>query len=374
MRGGMGKPESIVRTLQNEALSRLALLKRFKRKEKLDFLLISDPVDIAYSSGFLSSNALLCIGPENNLLLTDFRYFTEAGAFCRNNTGWKFIPVQNSLFEELSKYIARGTRVGFQSDHLTVEEFGRLKKYLRKVTFTGCAEELARIFIVKRDAEVASMKRAARIGDAALRKLLPSIRPGVSEIDTARKLERYCSDLGSEKPSFDTIVLFGNRSALPHGKPGKTRLKRGMFVLIDFGCTVDGFASDMTRTFICGKASLRQRQIYRTVFDAQQHARKGARAGLKAGALDNLARGPITEAGFGEMFGHALGHGVGRRIHEAPRLSAAVAENIPAGAVVTIEPGIYLPEIGGVRIEDMVLMRPDGIDLLTNFPRELLEL
>lgn len=363
-----------VRVQRERAVSRLAGLKSFRKKASYTFLLLSDPVDIAYAGGFVSSNAMLLIGPRSNLLFTDFRYHSAATQFCARNSGWKFIPVQNSIVDELPLYVPAGSHVGFQSDRMTVDEFNRLKKCLRKVRFSGCAEEIERLFMVKQPAELAAMRKAARIGDTAFMKLLGDITPGVSELELARRLERYCTELGSQKPSFDTIVLFGERTALPHGRPGAKRLRPGMFVLVDFGCTVEGFASDMTRTVVFGKATKRQRMIYETVFSAQRNARECARAGMAANALDELARTPIDRAGYGEQFGHALGHGVGRRIHEAPRLSSKVTMKVPAGTVVTIEPGIYLPGFGGVRIEDMAVMRPGGIELLTHSPRELLEL
>jgi Xaa-Pro aminopeptidase len=361
--------------LQREnGISRLAGLQEIRKRSPYNFLLLSDTVDIAYACGFVSSNAMLLIGPHKNLLFTDFRYFSEASQFCAHRTDLKFIPVQNSIVDVLPAHIPSGSCVGFQSNRLTVDEFARLKKNLRKVRFSPCGEQIEELFMVKRSDELTVMGRAARIGDRAFKKLLPDIVPGITECELARRLEVYCSDLGSEKPSFDTIALFGDRTALPHGKPGTRRLRQGMFVLVDFGCTVEGFASDMTRTVVCGKATGRQRAVYQTVLRAQQRARKCARAEMTANAIDALAREVIDCAGYEEQFGHALGHGVGRRIHESPRLSSKVTAKVPAGAVVTIEPGIYLPGFGGVRIEDMVVLQPDGIILLTHSPRELLEL
>ena len=357
-----------------DSSNRINGLDRVRRKAGFDFLLLTDPTDIAYASGFISSSIVVLIGKGVRLLLTDFRYQQMAQLFCREHTGWRFVLVSKSIGEELRPFIPSGSHIGYQSDRMTVDEFTRLKKRLRRVRFSGCSEQIEPLFVVKQASEISAMHKAARIGDRALKKLLPHIVPGVTELDLVRRLEGYCSELGSQKPSFDTIVLFGKRSALPHGRPGSFRLKRGMFVLIDFGCTVDGFASDMTRTFVCGPASARQRDVYQTVLCAQRNARKHARAGMTGAAIDELARGPITKAGFGEQFGHALGHGVGRRIHEAPRLSSLVKTTLPENTVVTIEPGIYLPELGGVRIEDMAVLHREGIALLTHTSRELAEL
>ena len=364
----------MTRNVSRNAHDRITPLDRVRRRSGYDYLLLTDPTDIAYACGFFSSSVVLLLGAKTRLLFTDFRYQQAAEAYCSRSKEWNFVLVKKTVAEELVPYVPAGSHVGFQSNSMTVDVFSRMKKQLRRVRFSGCAEEIEPLFMVKREDELSAMKKAARIGDRALRLLLPHIVPGVTELELVRRLEGYCSELGSRKPSFDTIVLFGERSALPHGKPAAVRLKRGMFVLIDFGCTVDGFASDMTRTMVCGTASPKQREIYRTVGDAQRIARKKARSGMTCSAIDALARNPITEAGYGGRFGHALGHGVGRRIHEAPRLSSSVAARVPSGTVVTIEPGVYLPGFGGVRIEDMVVLRPDGAMLLTHSSRELVEL
>jgi Xaa-Pro aminopeptidase len=274
----------------------------------------------------------------------------------------------------LTKALPPGSTVGFQSDVVTVNELAQLKKELRRVRFVPITREVTDISCSKEPSEIAAMQAAAAVGDKALKRLLAHMRPGVTEREVAAKLDRFCADCGSEKPSFDTIVLFGARSSLPHGRPTDQRLKRGDFVLIDFGCTVSGFCSDMTRTFVCGEASARQRLIYDCVKKAHDDALAVARPGPSAAALDSVARAIIKKAGFANAFGHGLGHGVGRRIHERPRLSAASKDSLPEGCVITIEPGIYLPRFGGVRIEDMALLTGKGPRLLTSFPRELIEL
>jgi Xaa-Pro aminopeptidase len=249
-----------------------------------------------------------------------------------------------------------------------------LRKQTKYVRYSSVGEQLHKILYVKLPGEVTTMRRAASIGDKAFSLLLEDIQPGVTELHLAKRLEQYCSDLGSERPSFDTIVLFGDRSAHPHGRPGNTTLRKGAFVLVDFGCTVDGFASDMTRTVVCGKASEKQRDIYNVIYEAQAYARKNTRAGMTARAIDALARQYISNAGFTEEFGHALGHGVGRRIHEAPRISMHGLFPVPANTVFTIEPGIYIQGFGGIRIEDLVVMKEHRVDLLTHSKRELIEI
>jgi Xaa-Pro aminopeptidase len=353
---------------------RLTRLRQLRLQLSLTHILISDPVDVAYISGFSSSNAMLLISQRKNRLFTDFRYETDAKRFCKMYPEWTFIPVESSMAEALSSFIGEGASLGFQSDKMTVDDFSRLKRHIRGVKRVSCSRQLNELLLEKEAHEIQAMKTAAETGDAALEKLLPDILPGVTETWLAARLESYCRELGSEKPSFDTIVLFGSRSALPHGKPGKTVLKKGAFILFDFGCTVDGFASDMTRTMVAGRASPKQRMIHEIVQEAQETACREARAGMRAKAIDALARDPITAAGYGDFFGHALGHGVGRRIHEPPRVSGRIPLKLPENTVITIEPGIYLPAFGGVRIEDMIVLQPDSAQRLTHFPRELMEL
>jgi Xaa-Pro aminopeptidase len=213
------------------------------------------------------------------------------------------------------------------------------------------------------------MRQAARIGDRAFDDLRRRIRTGMTEKETAMLLEDRCRKHGSEKPSFDTIVLFGRRAALPHGRPSDVGLKSGDWVLCDFGCTVNGFCSDMTRTFVMGKAAARQKKIYDIVLRAQENGKAAVTAGAKACDVDKACRRVISNAGYGKLFGHATGHGVGLRIHEKPRIGKNDNTILRKGTVITVEPGIYSPEFGGVRIEDMVVVRDNGCEVITNAPR-----
>lgn len=370
----MGRPRVAGKNHKRvKTLSRVEFVQKRLSLLPCSSILVSDPVDAAYISGFVSSNVALLIDNKKCLLFTDFRYRTEAIGFCARHPHWTLEFAEPSLFQKVASCLKKGDVVGFQADSMTVDEYKRLRKFSRGVRYSDCGGVIKELLQVKLPEEISLIRKAARTGDCAFEKLLSDIRPGVTEEALARQLESYCADAGSEKPSFDTIVLFGARCALPHGKPGRTKLVKGDFILVDFGCTVGGFASDMTRTVVCGKASSRQRFVYQTVFDAQRYAREHARAGMRCSAMDALARDRIVAAGFGENFGHALGHGVGRRIHEDPRISHRTSSIVPVDSVVTIEPGIYIPGFGGVRIEDTVVMKDDGVALLTRFPRELLE-
>jgi Xaa-Pro aminopeptidase len=355
-------------------IDRLSLARSLAASHSCTHLFVNDPVDVEYLSGFHSSNAYLLVSARKNILFTDFRYQEAVKKHCAGNPEWRHILIRDSVFPFLGPEIPPGGAVGFQSDVLTVDALGKMKKAIKDCKPVPLARLISDLSIVKYRPEVTAMKQAAAIADAALRRFCGQLKPGVSEKEAAAKLDRLCSSGGSEKPSFDTIVLFGSNSALPHGRPGMKKLAKGDFVLIDFGCTVQDFCSDMTRTFVFGKASARQRELYALVRRSQETARGAARAGMPALALDAIGRQEIRKAGFGRQFGHGLGHGVGRRIHEYPRLSENSTCQLQAGSVVTIEPGIYVPGFGGVRIEDMVLLTGSGSELLTHFPRELMEL
>jgi Xaa-Pro aminopeptidase len=355
--------------------SRVRAVRKIISARGLTHALITDPTDVEYISGFRSSNATLLIMPARLELFTDFRYTEAAREFCAAGGGrWKFTRIEESNFKFLKKKICGGATVGIQSDTVTIDQYRELKRVLPGVKFVHLSNEIANIAVRKLDSEIKFMRAAAAAGDKAFKALLPLIKKSMTELELSRTLENICAGLGSEKPSFDTIVLFGERTALPHGRPGKYRLGGGDFVLIDFGCTVNGFRSDMTRTVVFGKASEEQRTVYDTVLRAQRRARKAARAGILCRELDDAARSVISESGYGEYFGHGTGHGIGLRIHEKPRLGKTGGAVLLENSVVTIEPGIYIPGVGGVRIEDMVVLKKDGAQALTHSTRKLIEL
>ncbi len=354
--------------------SRVDAIREIISDHQCTHILITDTIDVEYISGFRSSNATLLISKKKLDLFTDFRYKESAQNFCSVNKQWKFHLIQEGNYKFLVESLPSGSIVGIQSDVVTVDQFHELKRMLKGVKFVALSAELGTVSIQKTDAEIASMRKAARIGDRAFKEVLPFIKKGMTELELARTLERLCSSFGSEKPSFETIVLFGSRSALPHGRPGKRKLAVGDFILFDFGCTFDGFCSDMSRTIVYGKASEKQKDIYNLVLRAQSSARSIAKAGMKSGDLDHAARGIIEEEQLGEYFGHATGHGVGLRIHEKPRVSRKNESVLLENSVVTIEPGVYIPEAGGVRIEDMVVLHKNGATVLTQTPRKLIEI
>ncbi len=356
------------------AIDRLLQAQHLLEKLRCDWMLVTDVVDVDYISGFSSSRALLLIGRAANHLYTDFRYQEAAERHCRKNKAWRFTLIKDNSFACLAEQLERGGRVAFQADVMTVDEHKKLCSAFPKARLIPVPGEISDLALAKTPAEIRFMRCAAGIGDEAFAGFCDCLKPGMTERDAASRLEALCAGLGSEKPSFDTIVLFGERSSLPHGHPGTRKLKRGDFVLADFGCTVSGFCSDMTRTVVFGAASKRQRELYAIVKEAHDVALESVRSGISTKSVDAVARSIIAKAGYGNAFGHGLGHGVGRRVHERPRLSPLSKETLLPGSVVTIEPGIYLPGFGGVRIEDMIVVQQHGSRLLTAAPSGLIEL
>jgi Xaa-Pro aminopeptidase len=355
-------------------ISRCSQARALMRKQECSCLFVSDPVDVENLSGFHSSHAFLLFTRTTQRLFTDFRYQEAAAAFCRARKSWKYSIVKADDYSFIARYAGARPAIAFQSDIVTVDLLKKIKKAAPHARLVPLPAAVSDLSAVKGRSEIRQIARAAAIGDRALDVWRRRVRPGITEREAALALDRICMALGSEKAAFDTIVLFGPRTALPHGRPGNRRLKKSDFVLVDFGCTVEGFCSDMTRTFICGAASRRQRAVYGTVAAAQAAACVAARAGMIAKELDRTGRRVIEQAGYGESFGHSLGHGVGRRIHEAPHITTRSDEVLARGNVITIEPGIYLPGFGGVRIEDTVVITGRGNRRLTKFTKELIQL
>ena len=342
----------------------------------LDALLITARANVRYLTGFSGSAGMVVVTPAEVLLVTDFRYDEqareEAGGAARVEV--ERTSVWDRLFREMSRLGPLET-VGFEGHALTVREAERLVAGGKPWRWQPAGELVEALRVRKDEGEVAAIRDAAGLAGQALQATLARVRPGLSEHEIAGMLESALRRLGSEAHPFPTIVASGPRSALPHARSSARVVAAGEWLLIDFGATVDGYASDITRTVVAGaRATDAQRALYDLVAGAQRRAREGVRAGLTGRDADALARDPITARGFGDAFGHSLGHGLGLDVHEAPRLSSTSTDPLPAGAVVTIEPGVYLPGEGGVRIEDDVWLSPDGPVLLSDGATELLEL
>ena len=326
-------------------------------------LLVTAPANVLYLTGFHSSNAALLVEAERVRLFTDFRYADAA----RSVGGVEPVETKRALFTSLAELLEG--KIAFEADAVTYAAYRTLADAgLDLVPRRGIVEALR---AVKDAQELALITHASEIADAAFADLLEEPWIGRTERELAWRLEQHLHERGAEKPAFPSIVAAGPNSARPHAEPGERVIEADQLVIVDWGATVGGYSSDCTRTVATGDLPDELARAYEVCLDAQLAAVAGVRAGVGGMEADGIARERIAAAGFGEAFGHGLGHGVGLLVHEAPRLSTESADTLVPGNVVTIEPGIYLEGFGGVRIEDLAVVREDGVDVLTSLPKEL---
>ena len=341
----------------------------------LDGLLVTGISNIRYLTGFSGSSALLVVTPRDTVFITDFRYQTqvvdEVGDLAR-------VSIEpSSLWTGLWHQLATlpSTKVmGFETAHIQHRDFQRLVEAGARWQWRPTADLVETLRERKDPDEVALIQSAADVAVRALDRTISEIRVGLSELQVAGILEKALRDEGSEGFPFPSIVASGERSALPHAHTSKRTIREGEFLLMDFGAEVGGYCSDITRTVVVGHASDEHRMIYDVVRVANARAAAAVLPGMTGRDADAIARLYIEQAGFGELFGHSLGHGIGLEVHESPRLAKTAEGVLPDGAVVTIEPGVYRPGWGGVRIEDDVVLAAGGASILTKYPRELIEL
>ena len=346
-------------------MSRIARL-----AEKLDdpLLVTADPNVRYLTGGFRSSNAALLVEPDGTATLyADFRY-AERG---RTVEGVTFVEVPRNLLAGIGELLS-GRMIGFEEQHLTFAGHRTLSEADIELQPTAGLVEGLRA--VKDDDEVAAMRRAAALSDEIFAAFLDEQVLGRTETDVAWWFDRSCREAGAENVSFTTIAAFAETGASPHAVPGERVVERGGLLTVDTGCIVDGYCSDCTRTFSTGDPPSRLLEIYELCLEAQLAGLAAVRPGVSGRDADAAARERIEAAGLGDAFGHGLGHGVGIEVHEAPVLRPESKDVLQPGNTVTVEPGIYLPGEGGVRIEDLVLVVPHGCERLTQFPKELLEL
>lgn len=354
---------------------RLTALREALGRADLDGLLVTALPNVRYLTGFSGSSALCLVTATECVLLTDFRYETQVA---EEVTGAATVRIEpTSLWAGLWPTIAGiagAERIGFESAHLMHRDFARLLEQGSRWQWRPTTDLVEELRAIKDEGEVAAIERAVGMAERALERTLAQLGPGVTETAVAGILERHLREEGSEAFPFPSIVASGPRSALPHARAGNRVLTAGDFVLIDFGAVTDGYCSDVTRTVVLGSATTAQREVYEVVLEANQRASGAVRAGMRGMAADAVARDYIAACGYGDAFGHSLGHGIGLDVHEAPRLARTIDAPLATGMVVTIEPGIYRPDWGGVRIEDDVLITDSGARVLTRFPRHLLEI
>ena len=336
----------------------------------LDALLVHQAANLTYLSGFTGSAGIALITTLEALLLVDFRYTEQAASEAPE---FEVIKADRQFIETLTEVVrGRGLRrVGFESESVTVKQHHDYADRLAPAELVP-VEGVDRLRWIKDADELARVEQAVAIADAAFANVRPLLRPGAVERDVAVELEFFMRRHGAEKAAFETIVASGPRSALPHGRASDRVLQPGEFVTLDFGAVYRSYVSDCARTVVLGSASAKHRQVYATVLAAQEAALAGVRPGMTGKAADGIARAIIAEAGYGEAFGHSLGHGVGLVVHEGPTLSPREEAVLAPGMVVTIEPGIYLPGWGGVRIEDLAVITDEGCRSLTRAPKDLL--
>lgn len=359
-------------TSQTAQQTRRAAVRGLLQAQGLDSLLVTDLLNIRYLTGFTGSNAALLIdarGDDDSRFCTDSRYLLQAG------TEVPDLPQVIDRPCDLALVRTAHGRVGFESHIVTVAAHAALLEQAQgELVPVSYLVEQRRA--TKDDAEIDALRRACGIADQALAELIAAggIRPGRTEREVSLELDQRMRLLGAQDPAYETIFAAGPNSAIPHHRPSAAVLAAGDFVKIDFGALVDGYHSDMTRTFVLGNPADWQRDLYALVHQAQAAGRAAVRIGATGEQIDAAARDVIAAAGFGEQFGHGLGHGVGLQVHEAPSLARGSAAIMSADMCVTVEPGVYLPGRGGVRIEDCGVVRPDGYEVLTLTDKELLVL
>ena len=353
---------------------RQTALRRLLEAEGLDGLLVTHLPNIRYLTGFSGSAALLLVRRDAVVLVTDYRYATQATVEAGSIAGVEID--QRSVWERLGRVFAARPleTLGIEPHALTVRDAERVSE-LTRARVVPTSELVERLRASKAPEEVAAIRSAAVLAQEALKEVLPGIRVGQTEVAVGAALEAALRRLGSEWHPFPTIVASGPRSALPHARTSPRPVAAGELLLLDFGAQVDGYCADLTRTVVVGgRADERQRTMHELVQSAQRRAIEHIRSGMSAKEGDALARDVIATRGFGEAFGHSLGHGLGLEVHEAPRLAPNSDAPLPEHAVVTVEPGVYFPGWGGIRLEDDIYLGPNGAERLSDGRTELLEL
>lgn len=353
-------------------MEKLTKLRDALEANNLDAILITSPINRRYVTGFTGTAGVAIISKNDARFITDFRYTSQATAQAKE---FKVIQHKQVIELEIKDQLkALGVkRLGFEKDTVTFSQYEKYKAIFETelVPVSGIVEALRSI---KTAEELAIMKKAAKIADDAFEHVLGYIKPGAKEIDISNELEFYMRKLGATSSSFDTIVASGERSALPHGVASDKEIQSGELVTLDFGALYQGYCSDITRTVAVGEINEQLRTIYDTVLEAQLRGVDGIKPGITGKEADAITRDYITEKGYGDYFGHSTGHGVGLEVHETPSLASRSEQKLEPGMVVTIEPGIYVPGVGGCRIEDDLVVTNSGNERLTFAKKELIQL
>ncbi len=345
-------------------------------KEKLskisDCAIITNDINRRYFTGMKSSAGTVVVFPDEAYLIIDFRYIEKAQKTVKNCN----VIMQEKLFEQINHLVSKhgAKTVLIESESMTVSELSKFKAKLNAQidSSDNLSEIIKSIRVIKSDEEIEKISQAQKIAELGFEHILEIARPGISERDIRLELDYFMLKNGAEALSFDTIAISGKNTSLPHGTPSDKKIENGEFVLLDYGAVVDGWHSDMTRTFCVGTPDKEMKYVYDTVLEAQKSALEKVKSGITGAELDLAARDVINNAGFKDNFGHALGHGVGMEIHEAPTASPSCNNVLETNMVITVEPGIYIPDKFGVRIEDFVVVKDNGCINLTSAPKHLI--
>lgn len=350
--------------------SKIDIARQLLEKEAVDVLLVTNPVNRYYLSDFDGSSGVLLISGETAYLVTDFRYTEQAEKQAKH---FKIEKWQDDLYQSLVPLIEQAgwKKIGFESKHVVYSVYCEMKEKL-PAELVPIKEPVENLRMIKNNTEIELLRRGGGILDRAFGYIQTLIKPDLTEKLLSVELEIFLLRQGAQKPAFNFIVASGERGAMPHGTASDKQIKNGDLLTIDFGAVFDNYATDMTRTLSIGEPNSRQCEIYNIVLEAQQAASAAVKPGLTGKEVDAVARDIIEKAGYGQYFGHGLGHGIGLETHEQPMLNHRSETVLEPGMVVTVEPGIYIPGWGGIRIEDMVWVTENGRELLTGSPRELI--
>ena len=351
-------------------MERLAAARALFAQFGIDALVVQKPNNRRYLSGFSGSAGCLVVKPGSAALITDGRYMTQARRECDETVA--VILQGASLWRSAGEYLGEVKRVGVEQDAVTYEQWGKLAAALPGITLVPVLLDGLRC--VKDQREIRCIEEAVRIADQAFSLLQAELAPGMTELQAAARLEYFMRANGAEGLAFDTIAASGARSALPHGQPTKKVIHPGDLVTFDFGAVYGGYCSDITRTVVMGRVDCWQKNLYESVLDAQLAALAAVRPGIRASAVDAVAREKLRQRGHLAAFNHGLGHSLGLAIHEEPRFSPLCETVLAPGMVMTVEPGAYYPGLGGVRIEDTVVVTETGCRKLTQTDKQLLEI
>jgi Xaa-Pro aminopeptidase len=351
-------------------MSKLDALRNTFQKHGIDGLLVASPYNRRYITNFTGSAGIALITEEKALFITDFRYTDQAA---KQAEGFEIIQHTLPIQQEAAKQAQRLgiKKLGFEQDYMAFATFKAYEEAMQAelIPVSNIVEELR---LIKSEAEIKILKVAADIADAAFKHILDFIKPGLTELEVSNELEFFMRKAGASSSSFDIIVASGERSALPHGVASEKVIEKGDMVTMDYGALYNGYISDITRTVAVGEPAPKLKEIYNVVLEAQLKGVDEIKPGMTGKEADAISRNYIAEKGYGDYFGHSLGHGIGLEVHEAPSLSYRSETVLQPGMAVTVEPGIYIQGLGGVRIEDDIIITQDGNELLTHSTKDLI--